>query len=122
MRAISAVLFVVTVQAQNRPGGYVHDTSGDTGEPYVHDPAWDLTPFQLYQLRQKGVSPQGLSQNSINSFGSIRPAAPSRPAYTQQQYQQSFQANNNQYQTSYQAAPTAAPAFQTAPQTADYIA
>merc|ERR1711962_1567339 len=74
MRFLIAILFIAAAQCRNRPGGYVHDPSGDDGEPYVHDPAWDLTPFQLFQLKKKGVSPQSLSQNSI-----IQPAAPSQP-------------------------------------------
>merc|ERR1711962_1788341 len=74
MRFLIAILFVAAAQCQNRPGGYIHDPSGDDGEPYVHDPAWDLTPFQLFQLKKKGVSPQSLSQNSI-----IQPVAPSHP-------------------------------------------
>merc|ERR1711962_1333666 len=110
MRFLIAILFVAAAQCQNRPGGYVHDPSGDDGEPYVHDPAWDLTPFQLFQLKKKGVSPQSLSQNSI-----IQPAAPSQPKYTQQPYQSSYQAAAPSYQA-------AAPSYQAAPQTADYIA
>merc|ERR1711962_707964 len=132
MRALIPILLVAAIHCQSGQGGYVHDPSGDDGEPYVHDPAWDLTPFQLYQIKKKGVSPQSLSQNSIS-----RPAAPRKPAYTQQPYQSYQQPTNTQYQTytppqqspsrssyqftsSYQAA---APSYQAAaPQTADYIA
>merc|ERR1711962_120988 len=118
MRFLIAILFVAAAQCQNRPGGYVHDPSGDDGEPYVHDPAWDLTPFQLFQLKKKGVSPQSLSQNSI-----IQPAAPSQPKYTQQPYQSYQQSTYTPSQqpsrSSYQVA---APSYQAAPQTADYIA
>merc|ERR1711962_1833590 len=125
MRFLIAILFIAAAQCRNRPGGYVHDPSGDDGEPYVHDPAWDLTPFQLFQLKKKGVSPQSLSRNSI-----IQPAAPSQPKYTQQPYQSyqqstytpSQQPSRSSYQAAAPSYQAAAPSYQAAPQTADYIA
>jgi len=42
--------------ASLRPGGYSHDPTGDVGQAYVHNPDWDLTPFQLYKLRKQGKS------------------------------------------------------------------
>merc|ERR1712071_247486 len=42
--------------ASLRPGGYSHDPTGDVGQAYVHNPDWDLTPFQLYKLRKQEES------------------------------------------------------------------
>merc|ERR1719348_892111 len=39
------------VNGQNN-GGYQHDTSGDQGVEYVHNPEWDLTPFERYKLKK----------------------------------------------------------------------
>jgi len=39
------------VNGQNN-GGYQHDTAGDQGVEYVHNPDWDLTPFERYKLKK----------------------------------------------------------------------
>jgi len=54
--SLASAQFSGADDASLRPGGYSHDPTGDTGVAYVHNPAWDLTPFQLYKLRQEEKS------------------------------------------------------------------
>jgi len=52
---LSLVFSVVTTlsSGQNRPGGYHHDSTGDTGLPYIHDASGDFGPYKLWKLRQE---------------------------------------------------------------------
>jgi len=48
---LCSLLLVLATEAQTQ-----NDLQGaDTGA-YVHNPDWDLTPFQLFQLKKKGIS------------------------------------------------------------------
>jgi len=52
---LSLVFSLVTTlsSGQNRPGGYMHDSTGDTGLPYIHDASGDFGPYKLWKLRQE---------------------------------------------------------------------
>jgi len=40
----------------SRPGGYVHNPTGDAGQAYVHDTTGDHGPYYYWKLRQQGKS------------------------------------------------------------------
>jgi len=40
----------------SRPGGYVHNPTGDAGQPYVHDTTGDHGPYYYWKLRQQAKS------------------------------------------------------------------
>merc|ERR1711862_244215 len=48
-------LFSVVFSEQIRPGGYIHDPTGDTGLPYEHDTTGDFGPYKLWKLRQEAM-------------------------------------------------------------------
>merc|ERR1719431_1710919 len=83
----------------SRPGGYVHNPTGDAGEAYVHDTTGDHGPYYYWKLRQQsksGVAPPAPAaptvqaapapQRQIVTVRKQRPAA--QPAPAQQQYYQ----------------------------------
>jgi len=60
---ILATLTVASVLSQDsfgqqpsRPGGYVHNPTGDAGQAYVHDTSGDHGPYYYWKLRQQGKS------------------------------------------------------------------
>jgi len=59
---ILATLTVASVLCQDsfgqpsRPGGYVHNPTGDAGQAYVHDTTGDHGPYYYWKLRQQGKS------------------------------------------------------------------
>jgi len=68
MYSVIAFLLVATVAAQN---GF-EDQFADQGDgSYIHNPLWDLTPFQKYQLKKGLIKIEGLS---------VAPAEPTAPA------------------------------------------
>jgi len=48
---VCTLVLACAVNGQNN-GGYQHDTAGDQGVAYVHNPEWDLTPFERYKLKK----------------------------------------------------------------------
>jgi len=101
---ILSTMLVGAVMGQT--DNYQHDPSGDTGVAYVHNPAWDLTPFERYKLRKAAEREQqaggGVAlpasapvQNEIGGGGQAvlpkRVKAVRRPAPQQQQQQQQHQ-------------------------------
>jgi len=72
---ILITLLAPAILAQN--DNYDHDPSGDAGVPYVHNPDWDLTPFQRYKLRkaaEKGL-PAPVSAPIQNEIAAAAPVA-----------------------------------------------
>merc|ERR1719320_1330731 len=110
---ILATLTVASVLCQDsfgqpsRPGGYVHNPTGDAGQAYVHDTSGDHGPYYYWKLRQQGKSGAALTapaapavqaapapQRQIVTVRKQRPAAqpavfnnyqaaPARQQYTQ---------------------------------------
>merc|ERR1711931_73483 len=57
----------------SRPGGYVHNPTGDAGQPYVHDTTGDHGPYYYWKLRQQAKS-------GVAAPAPTAPAAPAAPA------------------------------------------
>jgi len=81
MRVLIGICLVAVVQCQTRQGAVEHNQPGDTGEAYageayVHNPVWDLTPFQLYKLRKQGINPESLNAPVENIIVDAAPEAP----------------------------------------------
>merc|ERR1712025_342095 len=74
-------IFSVVFSQQIRPGGYIHDPTGDTGLPYEHDTTGDFGPYKLWKLRQEA---------KLQAEQTKRPITPAyeEPVQKPQRYQQ----------------------------------
>merc|ERR1711875_61094 len=111
---ILATLTVASVLCQDsfgqpsRPGGYVHNPTGDAGEAYVHDTTGDHGPYYYWKLRQQGKSgaaPTAPAAPAVQAAPAPQQYTQPAPAPVQQQYYQPAPAPQQ-----YAPAPQQAPA------------
>jgi len=101
--------FATTNQA-SRPGGYVHNPTGDTGNAYVHDTTGDHGPYYYWKLRQQGKSGQAAPAAPApapapqRQVVTVRKQRPIKPAFANFQATPTAQAAPAQ-QRYYQPAP-----------------
>merc|ERR1712223_717590 len=145
MRSIIFLSLTLAIIKAQRPGGYIHNAAGDSGEPYVHDTTGDFGPYHYWKLRQQAKEQDRSSEEPVASkrkvisvrklvkkqpppppqpqqtrFANFRPTAPAAPAAPARQPEifqprQHVRQRQQQQQKILQPQQPAAPAYTTDP-------
>jgi len=96
----------------SRPGGYVHNPTGDAGQPYVHDTSGDHGPYYYWKLRNQGKA-AAQAAPALPIPVSVRKQRPIQPAFENFQptpTAQAVPARQQYFQPAQAPAPAPAPA------------
>jgi len=105
----------------SRPGGYVHNPTGDAGQPYVHDTSGDHGPYYYWKLRNQGQAtaqaapalpvpaPAPTPQRRVVSVRKQRPIQPAFENFQPTPTAQAAPAQQQYFQPARAPAPALAP-------------